>query len=93
MHHAVILAHPSRTSICASIADTCVETLSGLGHTVELRDLYAMDFDPRLKASEVPLDPTFAPGQDVVAERALLANVDSFIFVYPFWFNAPPAIL
>jgi NAD(P)H dehydrogenase (quinone) len=29
----------------------------------------------------------------VLAERKRLAKVDSFIFVYPFWFNAPPAIL
>ena len=27
------------------------------------------------------------------AERAILADVDVFAFVYPFWFNAPPAIL
>ncbi|OZA84650.1 MAG: NAD(P)H dehydrogenase, partial [Caulobacter sp. 39-67-4] len=28
-----------------------------------------------------------------IAERQALGDVDSFIFVYPFWFNAPPAIL
>ena len=29
----------------------------------------------------------------MVAERAALADVDVFVFVYPFWINAPPAIL
>lgn len=93
MKHAVVLAHPKPDSFCASIARTCVETLTELGHTAVLRDLYAMDFDPRLKAQELPTDAGFQAAADVAAERDLLAGVDSFIFVYPFWFNAPPAIL
>jgi NAD(P)H dehydrogenase (quinone) len=93
MHHAIIFAHPVRESFCASIAATCAETLSGMGHSAVVRDLYGIDFDPRLKASEIPLHAGFAPAPDVVAERTLLANVDSFLFIYPFWFNAPPAIL
>jgi NAD(P)H dehydrogenase (quinone) len=93
MKHAVILAHPRPESFCASIARTCKETLTAYGHTAVLRDLYEMDFDPRLTAGEIPKAAGFAPEADVVAERALLADVNSFIFVYPFWFNAPPAIL
>jgi NAD(P)H dehydrogenase (quinone) len=93
MKHAVILAHPKADSFNAAIAGACVKTLKGLGHQAILRDLYAMDFDPRLQADEVPATTPFAPRPDVVAERALLTDVDSFIFVYPFWFNAPPAML
>lgn len=92
MKHAVILAHPKPASFNASIARTCVETLVGLGEEVLLRDLYALDFDPRLKAGELPAK-GFAPAPDIVAEREKLSEVQSFIFVYPFWFNAPPAIL
>jgi len=93
MRHAVILAHPKPASFCASITQTCVEHLRATGHSVVMRDLYGLDFDPRLKAEELPgpLGATAAP--DIVAERQALAEVDSFIFVYPFWFNAPPAIL
>lgn len=93
MRHAVILAHPNPTSFCASIARTCVEKLASLGDQVVLRDLYQLGFDPCLKAGELPTAPGFAPEPDVVAERGRLADIDSFIFVYPFWFNAPPAIL
>lgn len=93
MRHAVILAHPRAASFCASIARTCVETLRSLDHEVVLRDLYAMDFDPRLKASELPTDLGFSPALDVAAERQVLADVESFVLVYPFWFNGPPAIL
>jgi NAD(P)H dehydrogenase (quinone) len=93
MKHAVILAHPAVESLNRAIANAYVDAVRGVGHEVELRDLYAMDFDPCLKASEIPgpATPEFAP--DVVAERRRLADVDVFAFVYPFWFNAPPAIL
>jgi NAD(P)H dehydrogenase (quinone) len=93
MKHAVILAHPNTDSFCASIARTSVEELGALGHAAELRDLYAMGFDPRLMAREVPSDRGFHAATDVENERRRLQDADSFIFVYPFWFNAPPAML
>lgn len=93
MKHAVILAHPKPTSLNAAIARQCVATLTALGHTVVLRDLYGMDFDPRLKAEEIPDGFSFRTSPDTQAERDILFGVDNFIFVYPFWFNGPPAIL
>jgi NAD(P)H dehydrogenase (quinone) len=93
MKHAVILSHPNPASFNAAVAKTYVAALRGLGHEAELRDLYAMDFDPRLKAAEIPWDAGFAPAPDVVAERSVIAAVDSIAFIYPFWFNAPPAML
>lgn len=93
MKHAVILAHPAHRSLNAAIAATYREAVEGLGHEVIVRDLYRMRFDPRLKAPEIPgpKAPRFRP--DVLRERALLADADVFAFVYPLWFNAPPAIL
>lgn len=93
MKHAVILAHPKPTSFCAAIARTCVEHLRANGQDVVLRDLYALDFDPRLKAEEMPTQNGATPAPDVIAERQALSGVKSLILVYPFWFNAPPAIL
>ena len=57
------------------------------------RNLYAMRFDPCLKAAEIPgpRPPRFRA--DVVRERAELQDVDIFTFVYPLWCNGPPAIL
>jgi len=93
MKHAVILAHPAHASLNAAIAQTYRETVEALGHEVLVRDLYRMRFDPRLRAPEIPGPhaPRFRP--DVVRERAMLADVDVFAFVYPLWFNAPPAML
>lgn len=93
MNHAVIFAHPRSDSLTAAIAARCATALKALGHQAVVRDLYAMDFDPRLKAQEVPTIYGYQPAPDTLAEREILRDIESFIFVYPFWFNGPPAIL
>ncbi|HUO03160.1 MAG TPA: NAD(P)H-dependent oxidoreductase [Rhizomicrobium sp.] len=93
MKHAVIFAHPRAQSFTASVAGAYAAKAKALGHEVVMRDLYRMGFSPALQAGELPFDSGFAPGSDVVAERALLADVNVFAMVYPFWLNAPPAML
>lgn len=93
MKHAVIVAHPNPGSLTVAAADAYGEAVRALGDEVIVRDLYRMGFDPCLKASEIPKPSGFLFATDVVAERELLADVDVFVLVYPFWFNAPPAIL
>jgi NAD(P)H dehydrogenase (quinone) len=93
MKHAVIVAHPNPQSYTAAMASAYREAGLGGGYEVVYRDLYAMGFDPRLEASEIPWTENFALKDDVVAERALLADVDVFVFFYPIWLNSPPSIL
>jgi NAD(P)H dehydrogenase (quinone) len=93
MKHAVIVAHPNSRSLTCAVADRYLARTRALGQPTLLRDLYRMPFDPCLRASEIPTAADFNPGADVVAERAALADIDVFAFVYPFWFNGPPAIL
>jgi NAD(P)H dehydrogenase (quinone) len=93
MKHAVIVAHPSPDSFNLSAATAYCQTVSELGHTVVLRDLYRMGFDPLLKAGEIPMSSGFAAGPDVVAERRLIGDADVFTFIYPLWFYLPPAAL
>ncbi|WP_374569808.1 NAD(P)H-dependent oxidoreductase [Phenylobacterium sp.] len=93
MKHAVIVAHPSEHSLALAVAHRYIEAVGKLGHTSVLRDLYRMDFDPRLKAGELPVGDHFGPAPDIVAEREAIADADVFAFVYPFWFNAPPAMI
>jgi NAD(P)H dehydrogenase (quinone) len=93
MKHAVIFAHPNPDSFTATMAAAYAQAARALGQEVVVRDLYAMDFDPRLAREEVPGPeaPSFRP--DVLAERDTLRDVDVFALVYPLWFNAPPAML
>jgi NAD(P)H dehydrogenase (quinone) len=92
MKHAVIFAHPNAESFTASVAGAYAQAVEELGHTVVRRDLYRMGFDPRLKAEELPCE-NFIPAPDVMAERAILEDVDVFALVYPLWLNAPPAMI
>jgi NAD(P)H dehydrogenase (quinone) len=93
MKHAVIVAHPDTHSLTRSIAGAYEAAVGALGQQVIVRDLYDMEFDPCLKAREIPRSADLWFAQDVVDERQRLADVDVFAFIYPFWFNAPPAIL
>lgn len=93
MKQAVILSHPSARSFNAAIADAYVQEVRRLGHDVILRDLYEIDFDPRLRARELPWETGSAPGPDVAFEVEQIENAEVFVLVYPLWFNAPPAIL
>ncbi len=72
MKHAVIFAHPGPQNLNHAIAATYADGVEGLGHEVIVRDLYAMGFDPCLKASEIPGPglPDFEP--EIRRERARL---------------------
>jgi NAD(P)H dehydrogenase (quinone) len=91
--HAVIFAHPKPQSFTGSVAKAYEDAARRLGHSVVMRDLYRMGFDPRLGENELPFAADFQPGADVLAERKMLEDADVFALVYPLWLNAPPAIL
>lgn len=92
IQHCIILAHPSGTSFCASVADTYRRAVESCRQTVIVRDLYAMGFDPVLRDSERP-GKNFKLSTDVASEIAAIAESDIFVLVYPIWFGTPPAIL
>ena len=91
--HALIVAHPNRASFNMAVADRYKQAVEALGGAVVVRDLYRMGFDPLLGEGEIPSSSGFSAKDDIVAERALIADAHVFAFVYPLWFNAPPAIL
>jgi NAD(P)H dehydrogenase (quinone) len=94
MLHAVIVAHPNPESFTSAVARTYVKTVRQFGDSAVVRDLYAMEFDPRLRAHEIPTAAgVWRAGADVEAERAAIGEAEVFTLVYPWWFNAPPAIL
>lgn len=91
--HAVIVGHPGAESLTASLATAYAKQVRILGDEAVVRDLYAEGFDPRLRLGEIPRPDGFCADADVQAERRLLADADVFVFFYPLWFNAPPAIV
>ena len=93
MEHAVIASHPVQRSFTMAVANTYCEAVRANGQQAILRDLYRMNFAPTIDADELPRAGGFTPGADVVEERATLARVNVFAFVYPFWLNTQPAML
>jgi NAD(P)H dehydrogenase (quinone) len=93
MKHAVIVAHPEPKSFNLHVAGTYCEAVRSRGHEVMLRDLYRLQFDPLLKSGELPRPGRAKPEADVVTERQVIADADVFVFIYPLWFNAPPAMV
>ncbi len=94
MHILLVLAHPLPESFAASVARTAQEALEASGHTVDLLDLYAEDFDPRLSKAErsgyfdVPYDTSAVAGILVRLQAA-----DGLVLVFPQWWFNFPAIL
>ena len=93
MKHVVVVAHPNPESFNLGVARTYCQAARERGHEPLLRDLYRMDFDPRLQAGEIPRIEGCEPAPDIVVEREMIRDADVFAFVYPLWFYAPPAMI
>lgn len=92
MKHAVIICHPRGRAFTQLMAQTYMDAVRAEGHAVVERDLYAMGFDPRLQAEELP-GGHGAVEPEILIERAMLKDVDVFALFYPIWFASPPAMM
>lgn len=91
--HAVILCHPDTDSLNAAIARTYCDAVRARHHRCDIRDLYALNFDPVLKADEQPSSQPFVASPDVATELSILQDADVIVLVYPIWFGTPPAMM
>lgn len=94
MNILVIYAHPYNQSFNHAIKETIVMSSNSTGNLVEVRDLYALNFDPVLRAEELVNsfkgNPVLA---DVAIEQNYIRWADMVVFVYPLWWAGMPAIL
>ena len=109
MHVLIVYAHPEPTSFNAALKDLAADTLRGLGHSVDISDLYAEGFDPREGPEHYPTraaadrfsaltEQRFASDlerlpADVHRELDRLERADLLVLQFPMWWHAPPAIL
>jgi NAD(P)H dehydrogenase (quinone) len=102
----IVYAHPDNGSLSASLRDEAVQTLEGLGHTVTVSDLYAMNFNPVADYTDFgpgasgPFIPaaakaleTDALADDIKAEQAKLLAAENVILQFPLWWFTVPAIM
>ena len=109
MHVLIIYAHPEPKSFNGALKDLAVTTLSAQAHTVEVSDLYAMNFNPVAGPGDVLNieDQTrfdllteraraYEQGTlapDIVAEQEKVLRADFIIMQAPMWWFSIPAIL
>lgn len=94
MRALVVYCHPRPDSLTAAIRDRVLERLEAGGAEVRLHDLYAMGFDPvlRAEAHRVYDDPS-RNRSGIETECDDLLWADTLIFVYPTWWYGLPAML
>ncbi|MFB8235411.1 NAD(P)H oxidoreductase [Kitasatospora purpeofusca] len=94
-HTLLVLAHPRGDSLTARIAHRTRERLLAAGSTVDLLDLYAEGFDPRLGPEDEPdwtdRDKEYSP--EVRSHMARIDAADTIVVVFPVWWFGLPAVL
>lgn len=109
MQALIVHSHPEPSSFNAGLKDVAVATLQGLGHAVEVSDLYAEGFDPveaprhyRRRANAAAFAPlaeqrhaweTASLASEVCREIDRLQRADLVILQFPLWWHAQPAML
>ena len=109
MPHALIVhAHPEPDSFCSAQMREATSALEVQGYTVELSDLYAMQWRAELNRGDFTHTPPvfFKPqadqlraataqtfAADVAEEIAKMQRADLLIFSFPMWWFSLPALL
>lgn len=90
MHILTVLDHPNPKSFSAAVANSFMQGAQSAGHSVELADLHAEQFDPRWTMADVEADGDAGAMEDVAGEQARIARADAICLVFPlFWWGMP----
>lgn len=94
MKQLIVYAHPHSKSFCHAIKEIYADALQAQGKEVRVRDLYAEDFEPVLRYSELQqLCKGDEMSEDLKIEQAFIKWADVITFIYPIWWTGMPAIL
>ena len=90
----VVVAHPSRESLCHTLAARAVETLTATGHDVLLDDLYGHEFNAALtNAERASYYGQRYDATSVQTEVDRLLSAEGLVLCFPTWWFGFPAIL
>ena len=91
----LVVAHPRSDSLTALVAARVLDHLTARDVDVDVRDLHAEGFDPRMTPEDEPdwgdPDKVYSAGVRDHMER--IAKADLLVVVFPVWWFGLPAIL
>ncbi len=97
MHAYVIFAHPSKNSFTWEVLQSFTAGLKAGGHTYQVGDLYAMNFQSDMDMAqynrETGMNPDAPLPEDVRREHEKIERADALVFIYPVWWSDCPAKL
>ncbi len=91
MKHLIIYTHFNPESFTKAITDKLLDTAKAQDHEIKVIDLYADQFDPVLKASDM-LAEVETP-KNILEYQELIKWADHYSVIYPLWWGQMPAIL
>lgn len=91
----IVVSHHRADSLTVHIGDVVAARLEEAGYEIDLLDLRAEGFDPRMTVADQPdwddREKVYSPETQAHMERILAADV--IIPVFPVYWNSPPALL
>lgn len=109
MNVLIVYAHPEPTSFTAAMKNAAVSALTAAGHSVEVSDLYAEDFNPvagrhdfiaaanedrfHYQSEQLHAAQTGTYSEELKREQARLNRADFLVLLFPIWWGGVPAIL
>lgn len=89
----IIYAHPNPESFNHAILEAVTNKLVALGATVEVRDLYKLNFNPSFSLADLEANRKGEVLPDVKIEQDFITQSEKIIFIAPIWWNLLPAML
>lgn len=91
--HIIIRALHRDSSFLSEGVDRLESRLQEQGNTVEIRDLYEMNFNPVLTTDDFEALKSGNLPQDISTEQKHIEEADFIWVVFPIWWSSMPAIL
>jgi len=89
----LVYAHPNPKSFNRAVLDTVTGELNKKGAEVRVKDLYIMNWNSTLAASDFEQMMSGKTPDDIAREQADVTWADTLFFIYPIWWSSHPAIL
>ena len=86
---------------CSAVTDSCsnkiknglVEILTKRNENVEVRDLYALKFDPIITENDISSAFQGNYSDDIKIEQEYIRNADNIILIFPIYSSSMPALM